>query len=163
MGRSLLPLDPADPQLEYALGRAYKGTNPAEGVRHFRRAVELSPYSRRYWSHLGSACESAGDAQCAVQAWERVLQLCPMVPLYHWRAAQSYLAANRQDESVAQFRRLLQLDPGYASATWVSLQPALEPDAIFQKMLADRTDSAIKVDFVDFLSDEGNNDAAYRV
>jgi tetratricopeptide (TPR) repeat protein len=162
VGRSLLPLDQGDPQLEYALGRAYKETHPAEGVRHLRRATELSPYSRRYWAHLGSACEAAGDTACALQAWERLLQLCPMVPLYHWSAAESYLAVNRQDESVAQFRRLLQLDPGYASSTWVALQPVLGPDAIFEKVLADRADSGPKVDYVDFLSDEDNNDAAYR-
>ena len=45
---------------------------------------QLSPASRLYWSDLESACESVGDTQCADQARERLLQLCPMVPAYHW-------------------------------------------------------------------------------
>ncbi len=161
-GRLLLPVDAGDAQLEYWLGRVYQPTNPAEGLRHLRRASELSPYNRRYLSQLASACESAHDTQCAEQALERLLQLCPMVPLYHWRAAQFDFAAHRQDASLAQFRRLLQLDPSYAPAAWLSLQPVLGPDAIFERVLPDRTASALKVGYVDFLSYQGDNDAAYR-
>src|SRR5438128_1594120 len=161
-GRLVLTLDRDDPQLQYGLWQAYKDTDPAEGVRHLRRATELSPYSRFYWDSLASACESMGDTQCADRATERLLKLCPLAPYYHQMAAQSYLRKNRLGESVAQFRRLLELDPTYAAAAWTSLRTVLEPDVIFEKLLADSADSAIRVGYVDFLSTQGDNDAAYR-
>src|SRR5439155_17684165 len=161
-GRLILTLDPDDPQLQYGLWQAYKDTDPAEGVKHLRRATELSPYSRFYWDALASACESMGDTQCAERATERLLKLAPLAPYYHQMAAQSYLRKNRLGESVAQFRRLLELDPTYAAAAWTSLRTVLEPDVIFEKLLADSADSAIKVGYVDFLSAQGDNDVAYR-
>jgi hypothetical protein len=86
-----------------------------------------------------------------------------MVPLYHWLAAKSYLGANRLDESLAQFRRLLELDPKYARDTWLCLRTVQESDLIFQEILADSADSEIKVGYVDFLSAQGDDDAAYRI
>ena len=162
-GRLILALDSDDPRLQDRLGQVYKDIDPAESVRHLRRATELSPYSRRYWSDLASACESTVDTQCADRATERLLKLCPMVPLYHWLAAKSYLGADRLDESLAQFRRLLELDPGYARDIWLYLRTVQEPDLIFQEMLADRVHSEIKVGYVDFLSAQGDDDAAYRI
>ena len=162
-GRMILTLDPDDPQLQYGLWQAYKDTDPAEGVKHLRRATELSPYSRFYWDELASACESKGDTQCADRATERLLKLCPLAPYYRQLAAQSYLRKNRLDESVAQFRRLLELDSTYATVAWGALQPVLKPDVVFEKLLADSADSAIKVGYVDFLSAQGDNDAAWRI
>jgi tetratricopeptide (TPR) repeat protein len=160
-GRLILALDSNDPQLHDRLAQVYK--DPAEIVRHLRRATELSPYSRLYWSDLAGACDSIGDTQCADRARERLLTLCPMVPLYHWQAAEAYLSAKRLDEAVAQFRRSLELDPKYALNTWASLRTVQGPDLIFQELLADWVDPEIKIRYVDFLSDQGDNDAAYRV
>jgi hypothetical protein len=58
---------------------------------------------------------------------------------------------------------LLELDPTYAAATWSSLQTVQKPDPIFQKVLADSADVQLKVGYVDFLSDQGDNDDAYRI
>src|SRR2546427_6951528 len=121
-GRLILTLDRDDPQLQYGLWQAYEDTDPAEGVKHLRRATELSPYSRFYWDALASACESMGDTQCAEGTTERLLKLAPLAPYYHQLAAQSYLRKNRLDESVAQFRLLLELDSTYASVAWASLR-----------------------------------------
>jgi hypothetical protein len=163
MGRWLLALDADDPRLQHQLGQAYKDIDPTESLRHLRRATQLSPASRLYWSDLELACESMGDAQCADQARERLLQLCPMVPSYHWLAAQSSLRTNRLDIALAQFRRLLELDPTYAADTWSILQTVQKPELIFQKVLADNPDAQLKVGYVDFLSSQGDNDTAYRI
>ncbi|MGA7925158.1 MAG: hypothetical protein WCA20_04070, partial [Candidatus Sulfotelmatobacter sp.] len=162
-GRWLLAVDSDDPQLQYRLAQVYKNIGSAESVRHLRRATELSPYSRFYWSRLGSACESLNNRQCADQARERLVQLCPMVPSYHYDAAQIDLRAHRLDAAVAQFRRLLELDPTFAGGIWSSLRTVLGPDLVFQKMLADSTDTMTKVGYVDFLSDLGDNDSAFRI
>src|SRR5207249_5631818 len=55
-----------------------------------------------------------------------------------------------------------ELDSTYAPVAWGALQPALKPDVVFEKLLADSADSAIKVGYVDFLSAQGDDDAAYR-
>jgi predicted Zn-dependent protease len=69
-GRWLLALNSDDAQLQYRMAQVYKNIDSAESVRHLRRATELSPYNRFYWSRLGSACESMNDMQCADQAHE---------------------------------------------------------------------------------------------
>jgi hypothetical protein len=163
LGRWLLALDADDPRLQHQLGQAYKDIDPTESLRHLRRATQLCPASRLYWSDLESACESVGDTQCADQARERLLQLCPMAPSYHWLVADSCLRTNRLDIALEQFRRLLELDPTYAAATWSSLQTVLEPEPIFQKVLAENRNSKLKVGYVDFLSEQGDDDTAYRI
>jgi tetratricopeptide (TPR) repeat protein len=163
VGRWLLAWDADDPRLQNRLGQVYEDIDPAESLRHLRRATQLSPDSRLYWSDLESACESMADTECIDQAAERLLKLCPMVPSYHWLAAQSSLRTNQLDRALAEFRRLLELDPTYAAATWSSLQTVQTPDPIFQKVLADGADVQLKVGYVDFLSDQGDNDTAYRI
>ncbi len=163
VGRRLLALDADDPRLEDQLGQAYKNINPTESLRHLRRATELSPASRLYWSDLESACGSMGDMQCADQARERLLQLCPMVPAHHWLVGDSFLRANRLDMAFEQFRRVMELDPTYAAATWSTLQALQQPEPVFQKVLAEIPDVKLKVDYIDSLSAGGDNDSAYRI
>jgi tetratricopeptide (TPR) repeat protein len=161
--RLISVLDENNARAQYRFGQIYQGSDPAESVRHLRRATGLSPYSRLYWSELASACESIGDTTCADQATERLLKLCPMVPLYRWQAAQNDLQNDRLDMSLLQFRRLLQLDPGYASGAWASLQNVVPAEVVFRRVLADRVDSEIKVGYVDFLSTQEDYDSAYRI
>jgi hypothetical protein len=86
-----------------------------------------------------------------------------MVPSYHWLAAESCLRKDQLDAALEHLRRLLVLDPTYAVATWSSLQPLLEPEPTFQKVLAENPDAKLKVGYVDFLSEQGDNDTAYRI
>jgi tetratricopeptide (TPR) repeat protein len=162
-GRRIAAIDRDDPRLEYRLGRMCSDIDPAAGVAHLRRAVELSPHSRRYWSHLASACESKGDTQCTEQAWELLANLCPMVPIYRLHAAESYLLRNQVHESVIEFRRLLDMDPTYGPIIWFDLSQILKPDDLFQKMLAGEPDNDVKVSYVYFLSTQGEKEAAYRI
>jgi hypothetical protein len=156
-------LEADDPRLQNRLGQVYEDIDRAESARHLRRATQLSPDSRLYWSDLESACESIADTQCIDQAGERLLKLCPMVPYYHWLAAQSSLRTHQLDRALAESRRLLELDPNYAGGTWSSLQTVQKPDAIFQKVLAGSADVPLEVRYVDFLSEQGDNDTAYRI
>jgi len=162
-GRRLLVLDPVDPQLEDRLGQAYKNIAPPESLGYFRRATRLSPASRLYWSDLEMACESASDAQCTDLARDRLVQLCPMVPGYHWLEADSFLRTNRLDQALAQYRRLLELDPTYAPSVWSVLQNVLQPEPVYEKVLANNPHAELEVEYVDFLSDQGENETAYRI
>jgi hypothetical protein len=162
VGRLMLAVDSGDAQLQFWLGRAYQDSNPAEGIRHLRRATELSPYSRLYWDELASACQSARDIPCADGARQRLLELCPMVPVYHWYAAERSLRIHRLPDAVAQFRRLLELDPSYATSVWSSLALVEPADATFQGMFANRADATLEMSYVDYVSGKGEDAAAYR-
>jgi hypothetical protein len=163
IGRRLLAWDANDPRLEDQLGQVLKDTDRAEGLRHLERATQLSPASRLYWSDLELACETAGDAQCTDQARERLLQLSPMAPGYHWLEADSGLRTNRLDLAFAQYRRLLELDPSFAASVWSSLQDLHQPERVYERVLADNPRAELKVGYVDFLSDQGDNETAFRI
>ena len=163
IGLRLQAWDTNDPRLEDQLGQAFKDTNRAEGLRHLERATQLSPASRLYWSDLELACESAGDAQCTDQARERLLELCPMAPGYYWLEADSCLRTNRLDLALAQYRRLLELDPSYAASVWSSLQDLHQPERVYERVLAGNPRAELKVGYVDFLSDQGDNETAFLI
>jgi len=163
VGRWLLDLYANDPRFQHQLGQAYIDLDPTQSLRNLRRATRLSPLNRLYWEDLESACESSGDLRCADQAAERLVELCPMVPSYYWVAGQSCLRTNRLDLALDHFRRALELDPTYAGATWVSLRKVLAPERIYQKVIAPSRDANMKVDYVDFVSDQGNDEAAYQI
>ena len=163
IGRRLLAWDANDPRLEDQLGQVFKDTDRGEGLRHLERATQLSPASRLYWSDLELACETAGDAQCTDQARERLLQLCPMAPGYYWLEADSCLRTNRLELAFAQYRRLLELDPSYAASVWSNLQDLHQPERVYERVLADNPRAELKVGYVDFLSDQGDNETAFRI
>ena len=162
-GRWILRFDRNDALLEDRLGQIYQDSGNAEGMRYLRRATELSLLNHRYRSHLASACESQGDTACADQEWELLAKLCPMVPVYQSHAAQSYLRTNRMSEALAQFQRLLELDPSYGPESWFSLRTVFDPDLIFQHTIAGRADPALKLSYVAFLSNQGDDDSAFRI
>jgi tetratricopeptide (TPR) repeat protein len=163
VGRWILALDRNDPQVENRLGEIYKDANPSEGLRHLRRATQLSPYRQLYWSDLESACEFVGDQQCVDEANVRLLQLCPLTSYYHLLAVQRLLRGNELDAALEQSRRLLELDPKYAAATWQSLQGVGKPESVYQKVLAESGDIQLKIGYVDFLSGQGDDDTAYQL
>jgi len=168
--RKAVALDPADPEVHRRLGilECYLLDPPdySDGLKQFRRATHLAPLSSLYWSNLGSACESSGDRACADAAFERLLSLDPMMPRSYWVVANHYLRTDRPQEALAEFRRLLELGPdsGYAERTFqLCLQAVNDPDAVFRQVLAGRKDPKLGLDYVDYLSRNGQPDAAYRV
>jgi tetratricopeptide (TPR) repeat protein len=162
-GRWLLAADSRDALLRHQLGQAYIDIDPAQGLRNLRLATQLSPLNRLYWEDLESACESNGDLPCSDQAGARLVELCPMVPSYHWIRAQSCLRTNRRDLALQHFRRLLELDSAYAEATWSSLRKVLDPELVFERVLSGNRDPTVEVSYVDFLSDQGDPNAAYLI
>jgi len=166
--RRALTLDPANPKLHHQLGVVYSYSsgdlNPAEAIKHLRRATELNPQGARYWADLAAACESARDNICADQALERALSLSPMAPRFHWFAANHYLGTDRTDKALRRFRRLLELSPDYAAPTFALCLRALgDPEIIFQEVLPPGKDPKLRLAYVNFLSAHGETDFAARV
>lgn len=168
--RRALAIDPADPELHRRLGIydtfLADPPNTSEGLAHLRRATELAPLNAMYWANLGSACESTGDTACAQAAFDRLLVLNPMMPRYRWAVANFDLRTDRADEAMAQFRRLLEAGAArsYAERTFdICLRATGDAPAVFQSVLAGGKDPELKLDFVRYLSDHDQLDAAHQI
>ena len=166
--RKAVSLDSANPDLHFRLGMAetfdLEGSDPAEGIQQLQRATELSPHRPRYWVALASACEFEGRKNCASHATARVLALSPMTPRVHWGAANYYLWAGDQATALSQFQRLLELDPGYAGATFrVCLGATGSPEIVARNVLPPAASPELKLDYVNFLATHGDEDFAYHV
>ncbi|MGO8788161.1 MAG: hypothetical protein ACLQVL_12375 [Terriglobia bacterium] len=163
-----IALDPSNPELHHRLGMvlcdSLAEADRAEGLKHLHRAIELNPYAARYWSDLSFVCELDGDTACATQGVERAVKLSPATPELHWVAANTFLRAGQTDAAMAEFRRLLELDPSYAPATFhLCLGSLDDPDLILKKVLPPGKDPRLKLDYLNFLLANSMADKAHQV
>jgi hypothetical protein len=166
--RRAVALDPANPKLHHWLGLvcAYpvEEVNPAEAVKHLRRATELNPNAGRYWLDLAKAYASVGETASADMALNHALELQPMSPRFRWAAANHYLLTERADLAFPQFRRLLELDPEYAWPIFrLCLKVSGDPQLVLEKVLPAGNDPKLKLAYVNFLSTNGEHEFAHRV
>jgi len=162
-----LALDRDNPVLHDRLSRLYGDSlelsNLAEGVAQARRATALNPNKSDYWLTLASACESIRDNACADQAFERALVLSPMVPQVWWVAGNHYLVTDRPEAALPCFRRLLNLSPDYAAATFdLTLHTYGDPRMILENIVGKGTDTKLVLAFADFLSANNDFDTAHQ-
>lgn len=161
-------LDPANPELHYRLGLAYcsalEDTSHAKGLQQLRQATKLNPRQPVYWSGLAAACQSFGQNTCADQAIERALALGPMMPRFHWEAANLDLLEGRPDQALAQFHRLLYLDPSYAREAFrLSLASLDNPEKVYQKVIAGDQNPSLSFAYINFLTAFDRGSAALAV
>ena len=161
-------LDPVNPELHYRLGIAdcysLDHSQPEEGLSELRQATELDPTQPVYWSALASACESLGDRACADHATDRALVLAPMTPRYRWDAANHDLAEGRSSAALAQFRRLLELDPQYAAGSYrLCLTLVPDPWSVYQKVLAGQKNVLLNFTYINYLVAHDQGEKAYPV
>jgi tetratricopeptide (TPR) repeat protein len=166
--RRAVALDPANPELHHRLGMILcDSLTPAsrtEGLEQLRRSTELNPYTARFWSDLAWACELAGDTACTTRGEEQAVRLSPMAPHGHWVAANTFLRLGRRDAAIAEFRRLLELDPSYGPATFhVCLGTLGDPQLIRDRVLPFGKDPRVKLAYVNFLSANDLADIAHQV
>ncbi len=164
-------LEPSDPELHHRLGMVLFDSpvdaDRIEGLKQLRRATELNPYASRYWADLAWVCELAGDTPCATQGIDRAVKLNPMTPQLRWVAANTFLRAGQNDAAMAQFRRLLEMDPAYAPATFhVCLGSLGNPQLILEKVMPPAKDPSLKLTYLNILSRsemDGADDLARQV
>lgn len=104
---------PGDPRVlvakgKYLLFRAETIDSHA-GIESLREAVRRSPTDYRYWLELGRGYESTGAMVPASHAFHRAIELAPQYFETHWTLANFQLRQGRIEESLARFRRALQL------------------------------------------------------
>lgn len=166
--RTAIALDPANAELYHRLGivlcTSLGDARQAEGLSDLKRATQLNPYLATYWMDLAWVCEMAGETPCAIQGVANAVKLGPNVPQYRWVAANTYLRLGRTDAAAAEFRRLLELDPSYAPATFhLCLGTLQNPQFIEREILPVAKDPGLKLAFLEFLSTNALLDQAHQV
>ncbi|HUY13340.1 MAG TPA: hypothetical protein VMX16_06885 [Terriglobia bacterium] len=175
LGESLRPawieaglrLDPNQPALHHRLGmiRFYSTDHPdaTGGLRLLRHAVKMQPKSAPYWRDLASACAATGDTACADRAFQRAVALNPMSPGLHWVIANYDLEMNRTEAGFAEFKRLLNLDPGYSGSVFhMCLQMDIDDGVVWNKIVDGNRHFRVPVEWIKTLAGEGRLDDAYR-
>ena len=163
--REAVRLNPADPNLSFRLGMLDTySLGGSEGVQHLERAAQLSPRATRYWEAVASAAELVGNGKLASQAFAKALVLSPRVPRIHWEAANYDLRANRRSLGLIEFRRLLQMDPGYGPATFhLCCDRARSPQTIERELLGPASSPQLKLALIHFLTAHGHGQYAFHV
>jgi Tfp pilus assembly protein PilF len=163
-----LALEPASPELHHRLGmilsESLAEVDRAEGQKQLRRATELNPYQARYWSDLAWVCELGDDLTCATHAVNQAVALSPMTPQLHWVAGNTLLRAGQTDAALAEFHRLLELDPAYAPAAFhLCLGSLGDPQLILQKVVPKGHGPGVKLAYLNFLTTNELGDQAQQV
>ena len=165
--RKAAKLDPANSSYQYRMGLLYEydweHMNLEDAVRYLHAAALLQPNRADYWSSLGHACFTVGDASCADKAYENSIRLAPGIPLYQWEIADYLLIAGRQTESLVHFRRFLELKPDDPTLTFtICLRVFDDPDLIWKALLEGGADANLKLAYINFLNDHGRSAVAYQ-
>jgi hypothetical protein len=163
-----ITMDPANPELYHRLGMVLCTSSGeacrTEGWGDLRRATELDPRTARYWTDLAWVCEMAGDTACAAESVEQAVKVSPMTPQVHWLAANTLLREGQREGAMAEFRRLLELDPTYAPATFhVCLGSLGDPQLILQKVIPPAKDPSLRLAYLTFLRTNEEDEFAPQV
>ncbi len=90
-----------------------------------RQIVQVAPQYADAWYLLGRIAYDAGNHAVGVDCLGRALALTPHVPVLHRYLGLCYRAMGKLDETIARYRRALELQPDYVEAL-CSLGNALE-------------------------------------
>jgi tetratricopeptide (TPR) repeat protein len=161
-----LILDPANPELHHSLGMVQFYSSPAlnaaNGLWHLRRGTELNPNEALYWLDLGSACEAIHDTACAGRSFDRAIAVDPTTPRLYWAAANYALRAGHAETALILFRRLLDLDSGYAKAVFQVCNQMLD-SAQWAQASTLNLNPGLRLALVNYLDDDGQGDLADAV
>ena len=96
----------------------------SDGISFYEQSIQLNPESAVAHEYLGYAKlrraqinrdAQPDDVQIAIQAFERAASLDPKYVWAPYNLALAYWQAGRKDEAVTQVKRVLELDPSFAS------------------------------------------------
>ncbi len=163
-----LQYDPGNPALVHRLGVIYSYVptelNPSEAVNYLRQAAALNPRIWEYWTDLGTACDFAGDTSCSDEAFERARALNPVMPRLYWTIGNHYVLTNRVQMSFPYFRTLLDMAPEYAAqVVRLCLRAAEDPHQVYQGVIRQAKDPALRSYFLVFMSATGDYENAMKI
>jgi tetratricopeptide (TPR) repeat protein len=119
----LVEIAPNDPQAHFTAARLYEKTldqaDLTRSIREYEMAVALSPYNYLNWIDLGKARGIEGDADGALAAYERALELAPNYAVVQWAYGNALLRGGKTAEGFSFIAKAAAAKPEYA-------QPAVQ-------------------------------------
>ena len=110
----LIAIHPNDERALFNLGNYYFGQQEYEqAIAHYKKATEVAPGFSLAYNLLGYANRQEGNYAAAEQAFKKYIELIPADPNPHDSYAELLLKMGRFDESIAQYRKALSLDPNF--------------------------------------------------
>src|SRR5262249_36960992 len=91
----------------------------ASAIREYQRGIELNPnYATGHQWYGSSGLIALGRADDAITQVKRGLELDPLSLVINTDLGSTYYRARRYNESIAQLRKTIELDPGFYYAHW---------------------------------------------
>ena len=127
----LLSMYPKDERTHMALANYQNGQqNFAEAAKHYGHATSINPEFATAWNSLGYARRSAGDLDGAKEAFQRYIELIPDEANPYDSYAELLMEMGEYDESIANYRKALKIDPHFQSAyAGISINESLKGNA----------------------------------
>ncbi|HEY1908470.1 MAG TPA: tetratricopeptide repeat protein, partial [Myxococcaceae bacterium] len=108
---------PSDARIQAQIGIIAFGRQDYDGaVRALSRAVEIDPKFTLPYNQLGYAYRAQGNNAEAEKTFKKYAELIPDDPNPHDSYAELLMRLGRYDESIAEYKKALQIDPYFLSA-----------------------------------------------
>jgi tetratricopeptide (TPR) repeat protein len=105
---------PNDERAQFTLGNYYFAQQEyGPAIEHYKKATELAPGYSAAYNILGYAYRQQADYANAEQAFKKYVELIPNDPNPYDSYAELLLKMGRFDESIAQYRKALSIDPHF--------------------------------------------------
>jgi len=113
----LLAVHPNDERAHFAMGGHYFGQQEfPQAIDHYKKATELAPDYSTAFNILGYAYRQNGDFENAEKAFQKYIQLIPNDPNPYDSYAELLLKMGRFEESIAQYRKALAIEPNFLAS-----------------------------------------------
>jgi tetratricopeptide (TPR) repeat protein len=105
---------PNDERAQFTLGNYYFAQQQLdEALAHYRKATEIAPSYSQVYNLLGYCYRQKGDFANSEESFKKYVQLIPNDPNPYDSYAELLLKMGRYDESIAQYRKALSIDPHF--------------------------------------------------
>jgi tetratricopeptide (TPR) repeat protein len=162
---------PNDERAHFNLGNYYFGQQNLDlAIEQYRKATELAPSYSPAYNILGYAYRQQGNYAAAEQAFKKYIELIPNDPNPYDSYAELLLKMGRFDDSMAQYRKALSIDPHFVpshfgiSANLMYMGKPAQADEELQRMASQaRNDGELRTALFGMAvvaADSGNFDKA---
>ena len=108
---------PNDERAQFALGGFYFAQQDfKQAIAQYEKATAINPGLTTAWNLLGYADRQNGDYASAEKAFQKYVELIPKDPNPYDSYAELLLKMGRFDDSIAQYRKALGIDPNFVNA-----------------------------------------------
>jgi tetratricopeptide (TPR) repeat protein len=114
---ALVAAYPNDERAHFNLGGYYFGQQQyAQAIEQYKKATELEPSYSTAYNLLGYSYRQSGDFAGAEKAFQKYIELIPGDPNPYDSYAELLLKMGRFDDSIAQYRKALEIDTNFLNA-----------------------------------------------